>query len=51
MFKLLVTTYNDHRIKNKILKFDDITSADIAYKRIQDKGNPYTLRYSVIKLY
>ena len=51
MFKLLVTTYNDHCIRNEVLKFDDMTSADLVYRRIQDKSNPYTLRYSVIKLY
>ena len=51
MFQLLVTTYNDNCIKNKILKFNDITSADLAYRRIQDKSAPLGLRYSVIRLY
>lgn len=51
MFKLLVTIYNDHCIKNEVLKFDDITSANLAYKRIQDKSNLLGLTYSVIKLY
>ena len=51
MFKLLVTIYNEHCIKNEVLKFDDITSADLAYRRIQDKSNPLNLRYSVIRLY
>lgn len=51
MFKLLVTTYNDHCIKNEVLKFDDITSADLAFRRIQDKSAPLSLRYSVIRLY
>lgn len=51
MFKLLVTTYNDHCIRNEVLKFDDMVSADLAYRRIQDKGNPLSLRYSVIRLY
>lgn len=51
MFKLLVTIYNDHCIKNEVLKFDDITSADLAYKRIKDKSNLLGLTYSVIKLY
>ena len=43
--------YNDHCIKNEVLKFDDIITADLAYKRIQDKSNPLSLRYSVIRLY
>ena len=51
MFQLLVTIYNDHCIKNEVLKFDDITSTDLAYKRIQDKSAPLGLRYSVIRLY
>lgn len=51
MFKLLVTTYNDHCIRNEVLKFDDMTSADLAFRRIQDKSNPLGLRYSVIRLY
>lgn len=51
MFKLLVTIYNDHCIKNEVLKFDDITSADLVYKRIQDKSAPLGLKYSVIRLY
>ena len=51
MFQLLVTIYNDHCIKNKRLKFNDITSADVAYKRIQEKGFLINLKYAVIKLY
>lgn len=51
MFKLLVIIYNNRCIKNKVLKFDDITSADTAYKRIQEKSNPLDLGYTVIKLY
>ena len=51
MFKLLVTTYNDHCIRNEVLKFNDITSADIAYRRIQEKGSLINLKYAVIKLY
>ena len=51
MFKLLVTTYNDYCIRNEVLKFDDITSADTAYKRIQEKSSPLGLKYTVIKLY
>lgn len=51
MFQLLVTTYNDNCIKNKLLKFNDITSADIAYRRIQEKGFLMNLKYAVIKLY
>ena len=51
MFQLLVTTYNDNCIKNKLLKFNDITSADIAYRRIQEKSSPLGLGYTVIKLY
>ena len=37
--------------KNEVLKFDDITSADLAFRRIQDKSAPLGLRYSVIRLY
>ena len=48
---MLVTIYNDHCIKNKILKFNDITSADTAYRRIQEKGFLMNLKYAVIKLY
>ena len=51
MFKLLVTIYNEHCIKNEVLKFDDMTSADLAYRRIQEKSNPLDLGYTVIKLY
>ena len=51
MFKLLVIIYNNRCIKNEVLKFDDIITADLAYKRIQDKSNPLSLRYSVIRLY
>ena len=51
MFKLLVTVYNDHCIRNEVLKFDDMNSADLAYRRIQDKSSPLGLRYSVIRLY
>lgn len=51
MFKLLVTTYNDNCIRNEVLKFDDMTSADIAYRRIQEKGFLINLKYAVIKLY
>lgn len=51
MFQLLITIYNDHCIKNEVLKFNDITSADVAYKRIQEKGFLMNLKYAVIKLY
>ena len=51
MFKLLVIIYNNRCIKNEVLKFDDITSADTAYKRIQEKSSPLGLEYTVIKLY
>ena len=51
MFKLLVTIYNNRYIKNEVLKFNDITSADIAYRRIQEKGFLMNLKYAVIKLY
>ena len=51
MFQLLVTIYNEHCIRNEVLKFDDMTSADTAYKRIQEKSSPLGLGYTVIKLY
>lgn len=51
MFKLLVTTYNDHCIRNEVLKFDDMTSADLAFRRIQEKGFLMNIKYAVIKLY
>ena len=44
MFKLLVTTYNNNCIKNEVLKINDITSADTAYRRIQEKGLLMNLR-------